>query len=195
MHFRPRHKPFHKLLTMFAGLVVCAVAGVFALSNHAFIYTPSMYPTIKPGSMVFIEPQKRYHVGEVIEFHANGLLWVHRLIAIKPNGDFVTKGDNPENKPDVFVPPTTSADVVGSVVMSVPYLGFPELIADHPSYGLGWLRAELGFGGRLVIVSMVGACAVLVLVSKKRKNADAGRPRGGGAEVEVLSGSGVGAAG
>lgn len=184
MHFRNRPKPIRALVAACSMATVFVLVGVFSLSNHAFVYTPSMYPTIMPGSMVFIERQRHYHVGEVIEFHANGLLWVHRLIAIKADGDFVTKGDNPENRPDVFVPATTSADVVGAVVMSVPYLGFPELIAHHPSYGLGWLRAELGFYGRLTVVAMLGACAVLILLMKRNDDrsslAEAGRGAGTG---------------
>lgn len=156
------------MLALSAGIVL------FLSTHHAYIDTPSMYPTIPPGSMVFIEPQKTYHAGEVVEFKGNGLLWVHRLVKIKPNGTLVTKGDNPQSKPDVFVPATTMNDVVGSVVVSIPYLGFPELIAHDPSYGLSWLRAELGFVGRLIIVVIVvGPCALVVL-SRPRRSVHAG---------------------
>jgi signal peptidase I len=146
---------------------------VFLTTSHAYISTPSMYPTIPPGSMVFIEPQRTYHVGEVIEFKGNGLLWVHRLVKIEPNGSLVTKGDNPQSTPDIFVPSRTMNDVVGSVVVSVPYLGFPELIAHDPSYGLSWLRAELGLTGKLVLLALVAVISAL-LVTRKRRPADAG---------------------
>jgi signal peptidase I len=149
-----------------ATLVVSAVVVIFLTTNHAYVSTPSMYPTIKPGSMVFIEKQRDYHVGEVVEFKANGLLWVHRIIRIAPNGTFTTKGDNPQSVPDVFRPQTTAKDVVGSVVLSVPFLGFPELIANSPSYGLSWLRAEFGFAGR---VAAVGVVAGLGLFAVRRR--------------------------
>jgi signal peptidase I len=146
---------------------------VILVTNHAYVSTPSMYPTIPPGSMVFIEAQHTYHVGEVIEFKGNGLFWVHRLIKIEPNGDLVTKGDNPHSKPDVFVPSTTMNDVVGTVVVSVPYLGFPELIAHDPSYGLSWLRAELGLTGKLVVLALVvGICALFITRKRRPAHAD-----------------------
>lgn len=142
------------------GLVVAAlcVAGfgyVTFFTNHVYVTTPSMWPTIPPGSLVFISPEPTYHVGEVIEFHGGGLDYMHRIIKVAPNGDITTKGDNPQNSPDIFNPPTTRADVVGKDVLSIPYLGFPELILHHPLYGLSWLRAELGFTGRILVVAVV----------------------------------------
>jgi hypothetical protein len=118
--------------------------------------------------MVIIKAQPSYHVGEVIEFRGNGLLWVHRLIKIEPNGDLVTKGDNPMSTPDVFVPPRTMKDVVGSVVLAVPYLGFPELIAHDPGYGLSWLRTELGLTGRLVFLGLVTVACLWFLFRRRR---------------------------
>lgn len=163
-----RHRLIRRVLTGLLTLVVCAGVFVFLAANYAYITTPSMYPTIPPGSMVFIEVQHTYHVGEVIEFKGNGLLWVHRLVKIEPNGDLVTKGDNPISTSDVFVPPTTMKDVVGSVVVSVPYLGFPELIAHDPSYGLSWLRAELGFKGKLLVLALVTVIGALIVIRKRR---------------------------
>jgi signal peptidase I len=89
-------------------LVVSAAVVLFLTTNHAYIITPSMYPTIKPGSMVFIERQRAYRAGEVVEFKANGLLWVHRIIKIE-KGILTTKGDNPESVPDVFQRPVTAS--------------------------------------------------------------------------------------
>ncbi|MDA8290963.1 MAG: signal peptidase I, partial [Actinomycetota bacterium] len=164
---------WQRVLHASAALVVVGVAAGFALvsrANHAYITTPSMYPTIPPGAMVFISPRRSYHVGEVIEFHANGLLWVHRLIAIRPNGDFVTKGDNPQSTPDVFSPPTTGRDVVGVVTRTVPYLGFPQLFVNHPAYALGWLRAELGTRGR--VAALVAAAGLALFVALGGRTSD-----------------------
>lgn len=153
--------------------VVCGIGGVFVLgfgTNHSYITTPSMYPTIPPGSEIFVQQQREYHVGQVIEFHANGLTWAHRLIAIKPNGEYVTKGDNPENARDVFVPALTQKDVVGAVVSAPRWLGFPELIAHHPSYGLAWLRAELKLPGKLLVIGLA-ICVSLLSGSARRQKA------------------------
>ncbi|HUV57946.1 MAG TPA: signal peptidase I [Acidimicrobiales bacterium] len=165
------HRSIRRALTGLLALVVSAGIVVILLTNHAYVSTPSMYPTIPPGSMVFIEAQHTYHVGQVIEFKGNGLLWVHRLVKIEPNGDLVTKGDNPQSTPDVFVPPTTMRDVVGTIVVSVPYLGFPELIAHDPSYGLSWLRAELGITGKLVVLALAAVVCAL-LITRMRRSVD-----------------------
>lgn len=161
-------------------LVMCAVgvsAWLLATTNHGYVTTPSMYPTIPPGSMVFIHKQRTYHVGEVIEFRGNGLDYVHRIIKISPNGDITTKGDNPENVPDVFVPATTVADVIGAVYAAPRWIGFPELIVHHPSYGIAWLRAELGWRGELAVVIALGVVTFLVYGGASRRRAPAPRHR------------------
>ena len=155
-------------------LSVAAVAVVIALAcftNHSYITTPSMYPTIPPGSEIFVSPQRAYHVGQVIEFRANGMTWAHRLIAIKPNGDYVTKGDNPQNAPDVFIPALTRKDVIGAVTHAPRWLGFPELIVHHPSYGLAWLRAELGATGKILMVAAIGALCFFAGSSRRPQKA------------------------
>ncbi len=149
------------------GLVLAAFCVVVALgTNHSYVTTPSMYPTIPPGSEIFVQPEPSYHVGDVIEFPANGLVWAHRLVAIKPDGSYVTKGDNPENAPDVFVPAIRKGDVIGKVVFAPHWLGFPELILHHPAYGLSWLRAELGVPGRVGLVVLAG---LLTLIPDTRR--------------------------
>ena len=185
-----------KLLTvsgaaLATGLVVAAAA-VAVFTNHSYVTTPSMYPTIPPGSMIFVSPQEHYRIGEVIEFHANGLTWAHRLIAVKADGDLVTKGDNPRNSPDVFVPPLTRKDVVGAVVLAPRWLGFPELIAHDPGYGLAWLRAELGLPGRLALVVLAGLLPFASLpVRWATRRRGPGRLRAGGEPPEPRSGRGA----
>jgi signal peptidase I len=136
-------------------------------TNHSYVTTPSMYPTIPPGSQIVVEPQAQYRVGDVIEFRANGLTWAHRLVGIRPDGSYITKGDNPQNSPDVFVPALTRADVIGKVVHAPRWLGFPELILHRPGYGLAWLRTELGISGR-VALTVVGALVAFGLALRPR---------------------------
>ena len=155
-----------------AYVAVVALVGFFLsiilVTNHAYITTPSMYPTIPPGSMAFIQAEPSYHVGEVIEFRANGLLWIHRLVGIRADGSYITKGDNPRSIPDVFVPEVRVTDVVGRVSTSIPYLGFPELFVHSPRYALQWLQAELGLRGRIaLLIVAVGLAALLVSRSRK----------------------------
>lgn len=140
------------------------------VTDHSYVTTPSMYPTIPPGSEIFVSHTKDVHVGQVIEFRANGLTWAHRLIKINPDGTLVTKGDNPENAPDVFIPPLTRADVIGVVTHAPRWLGFPELIVHEPSYGLAWLRAELGVPGRVLLCLAVGLASFAAVSRKQRGN-------------------------
>ncbi len=149
-----------RALSLFAAFVL-VMAGVLAalvtlFTNHVYVTTPSMYPTLPPGSIAIIDKQLTYKVGDVIEFRGNGLVFLHRIIRISPSGHITTKGDNPENAPDFFDPPTTKADIVGKEVLGLPWLGFPELFVHHPEYALAWLRGELGMKGR-VEVTMVCA--------------------------------------
>ncbi|WP_298207782.1 S24/S26 family peptidase [Ferrimicrobium sp.] len=141
-------------------ILAALIAGgalLLSFTNHSYVYTPSMWPTIPPGSMIFVEHEPSYHVGEVIEFHANGLIWAHQLIAIKPNGDLVTKGENPASRPDVFVPPLRMKDVIGKVVYAPKFLGFPQLFIHHPAYAWRWFVFELGIVGKVILGLAVGA--------------------------------------
>lgn len=150
-----QHMSIWKLAKRIALAGVAIVVVSFIFYPHAYITTPSMYPTIKPGAMVFIKAESNYKVGDVVEFHGNGLLWIHRIVAIKPNGQIVTKGDNPQSKIDVFVPPRTIHNIVGKVVLVVPFLGFPQVILNSPSYGLAWLQSELSVWAKIAVVGLV----------------------------------------
>ncbi|WP_298336660.1 S24/S26 family peptidase [Ferrimicrobium sp.] len=158
-------------LTLVLVATFILVGGAFFLSrtNHSYVYTPSMYPTIPPGSMIFVEHESSYHVGEVIEFHANGLVWAHRLIAIKPNGNLVTKGDNPASRPDVFDPPLRMNDIIGKVVYAPKFLGFPQLFVHHPAYAWRWFVFELGVVGKVILGLAVGLLVWFAFTRKPKQ--------------------------
>lgn len=154
------------------GLVLLAVAGAVAVTMlfpHSYVKTTSMYPTIPPGSMIFVAKESGYHVGEVIEFRANGMTWAHRLVGMKPDGTLITKGDNPRSTRDIFTHPLTQAAVIGKVVAAPRWIGFPELIVNSPAYGLAWLRFELGLAGKLAMVTAVGVLSSLLVFTKREK--------------------------
>lgn len=156
-------------LVLLATLIVVGGALVLSQTNHSYVYTPSMYPTIPPGSMIFVEHEPSYHVGEVIEFHANGLVWAHRLIAIKTNGDLVTKGDNPASRPDVFDPPLRMSDIIGKVVYAPKFLGFPQLFVHHPAYAWRWFVFELGVVGKVILGLVIGLLVWFAFTRKPKQ--------------------------
>jgi signal peptidase I len=166
-----------KILAGLAVVLFGLIAVAFVFTDHSYVTTPSMYPTIQPGSEIFVSHEAHYHIGQVIEFRGNGLIWAHRLVNIKPNGDFITKGDNPENARDVFVPALTQAGVIGAVTHAPRWFGFPELIVHHPSYGLAWLRAELGLSGKIGLVGVIGLLSLLSASGGRRSTATAGDRR------------------
>jgi signal peptidase I len=145
-----------------AGVVTALALLVTLFGNHVYVSTPSMYPTIPPGSLVFIKKEPSYRVGDVIEFWGNGLNFLHRIVMISPDGAIITKGDNPQNAPDVFFPATTTTDIIGKAVLAHRWIGFPEMIAHNPGYGLSWLRAELGSSGKLIVVAVAGTVSFLL---------------------------------
>lgn len=118
---------------VFAGvLAVVAIGALGGYATHTVAAdpTPSMYPVIVPGSLLFIKPAPAQEIrtGEIIEFHApwaNGTLYAHEVVQIKDvQGKiyFRTRGiNNPVDDPGL-VP---SSDLVGIVVFHVPYLGYP----------------------------------------------------------------------
>jgi signal peptidase I len=172
-----------KLLGGTALMLVAVYVVVGFLPNHNFVSTPSMYPTIPPGSEIFVRPTNQVRVGEVIEFRANGLSWAHRLIKINADGSLVTKGDNPENAPDVFVTPLTRSNVFGVVTHAPRWLGFPELIAHRPGYGLAWLRTELGLAGKVALTILGGLVAYVLSAPGARSRKACHRATQAGPEV------------
>lgn len=120
---------------IFTGLIV--IAGTIAISNFNLpngfkvftVVSGSMEPQIHTGSIVFIQNEAAYKIGDIITFvpqtSKRGDTVTHRIYAIKnKNGEtlFETKGD--ANKvPDTELVPSSS--VLGKEIFAIPFLGFP----------------------------------------------------------------------
>ena len=89
--------------------------------------TGSMEPTIKKGSMVYVEPCENfedYQVNDIVTFTdtVKKQSFTHRIVEIdEENGWFSTKGDANEI---VDLEPTASEYAVGKVRMTIPLLGY-----------------------------------------------------------------------
>lgn len=103
--------------------------------------TGSMYPVITPGSLLIVEPvnPQSLKLGDIIEFHApwaNGTLYAHEIVNTEKVGKctyFRTRGvANPVDDPQ-WVP---QKDVIGLVVMHIPYLGYPIIYGDATAASL-----------------------------------------------------------
>jgi len=105
------------------------------ISTHV-VSTGSMEPEIMTGSVVFSSLETdEINPGDIIVFKSpqnKEVTVVHRVMEIN-DGEYVTKGDNNENNDDWVV---SDDDILGSVVFTVPYLG----------YAIEFLKTPLGFG-------------------------------------------------
>ncbi len=95
----------------------------------------SMEPAIHTGSLVMILPQSAYEVGDVITFGEDTRTKVpttHRIVDARVESGvmvFQTKGDANED-PDVRE--VGEGEVIGKVVLAIPYLGYIIDFAKQP---------------------------------------------------------------
>ncbi len=109
--------------------LVIIIGGLFVIL-YAIGYTPyvvlsgSMEPTIKTGSVCFINKHASYDKikeKDIIAFRLkSGTLVTHRVVDITNEG-IITKGDNNEDKDDVI---TTKNNFVGKNAFWIPKLGY-----------------------------------------------------------------------
>lgn len=135
-----------KYLTSTAYVVFLAVAigfGLLFLSTLAplpgqlqirIVQSGSMEPEIPVGSVVIIAPQDRYQKGEVITYNEAGaeIPVTHRVVAtevISGQYHYTTQGDANDSPDQQSVP---QSQVLGRVLLDVPYLGFVLDFARQP---------------------------------------------------------------
>lgn len=103
--------------------------------NLVTIKTASMEPTIKTGSVVITKKMSRYEEKDVITFlrFGKGLI-THRIVKnVEQDGEnkFKTKGDNNKD-PDMIL--VEQEQVLGKVIISMPFFGYPIM----------WAKTTLG---------------------------------------------------
>ena len=74
--------------------------------------------SIYRGDVIIVVPQDEYEVGDVIAFQSENIVVTHRIIGINEDGEFITKGDTPENTPDTD--PLKKEYIFGKVVKVIP---------------------------------------------------------------------------
>lgn len=140
----------NKLFTIFYYLLALAALGLGALLvlmqtdimpgyDVRIVQSGSMEPAIMTGSVVVIQDRERYEVDDVITFggsdSATSLPTTHRVVeTIVQDGElaYITKGDANTDRDQQ---PVREGDVRGTVLFSIPYLG----------YILDFARQPLGF--------------------------------------------------
>ncbi len=122
--------------------VVVFVAGLslltlFLLPNRLRMFvveSGSMAPAIQPGSVILTQKESNYSKGDIISFKVQPnadlknpkAIISHRIIEVKTSTVsgtvFITKGDA-NNIQDME--PRPLGNVLGKVIFSIPYLGYP----------------------------------------------------------------------
>lgn len=87
------------------------------------VQTGSMEPVIPVGSLIYVQPQASYQVGEIITFQRGQISVTHRIVELQtqPIGvAYQTKGDaNQSADPDLVY----ATQVKGRLALTVPYVG------------------------------------------------------------------------
>ena len=121
-----------------AALVLVAFSATFSVLKAPggyrlfVVLSGSMEPRIKTGSVVLIAPKNEYREGDAITFLANPTANLkdikstvtHRIVSIHDDegrATYTTKGDANEDPDREMV---TERQVLGKVLISLPYLGY-----------------------------------------------------------------------
>jgi len=115
------------------GILAITLVLLRVLGPARVVVSDSMAPTFRAGDVLWIGPVSGPIVpGQIVSYVQQGKLITHRVVAIE--GDrMITKGDNNREIDPWCV---TAADVIGSPVLRVPYLGYLIVFIKKP---VGWL--------------------------------------------------------
>ncbi len=113
------------LLALAVALVVAVVPALAGASTYT-VLSPSMVPTLAPGTVVVVRPRPAVAVGDVVTFIARDpdssatRVVTHRVVAVEPGPALRTRGDaNADDDPGLVA----AADVRGVLWYSVPWVG------------------------------------------------------------------------
>lgn len=148
------------LIAVVAPFVVYAAPWTIGADESYVVLTASMTPAIAPGDVVVVDDRGTATVaeGDVITFRrADGAIPVtHRVIGVEERGGeraFATKGDANEDADSGLVP---ASDVVGTVVVTIPYLGYVIQFGNSPYGFLALVVVPFGLLAITEVWSLVG---------------------------------------
>lgn len=141
-----------------AGVGFLLVSPELPLPIHTevkIVKSGSMEPTIMTGAAVLIVERPSYRIGDIVTFTSESaaIPTTHRIIASETHDGttvFVTKGDANE---EADTAPLLPENIVGKVLVDVPYLGF---IFD-------FARQPIGFA------LLIGIPALLIIIDEVEK--------------------------
>lgn len=96
------------------------------------IITSSMYPKIKPGSLIYSQKEDIYQVGDIVSYAektkegiSTGRVFTHRIIEKSDEGKFILRGDANINNDPLEI---ENKQIQGKVSFILPYLGYLDIL-------------------------------------------------------------------
>lgn len=157
------------LVFAFIGLIaILLVVSTFPITGNIavkIVQSGSMEPSIKTGGIVIIKPVDNYKIGDVITFSKGKTEdpITHRIYEMRTsegNPYYITKGDANDTPDQREVPKN---EVLGKVLVSVPYLGYAVNFAQKP----------IGFALIIIVPAfliVLDEVKKIIKEMKKRKN-------------------------
>jgi len=131
---------YYCFLAAILAIGLLLVVSIFPITgNYKFltVLSGSMEPTVKTGSVVLVQPQNNYKIGDIITFGPVSKTrppTTHRIYEIEVQAGvpiYLTKGD--ANKaPDVRE--VSKIDIIGKVLFVAPFIGYAVSAVQQP-YG------------------------------------------------------------
>jgi signal peptidase I len=111
-------------------------------TSYVIVSGTSMEPTLYQDDLVIAKKQDSYKVGDIVTFHAENSLVIHRIVGL-PTADegYTTQGDN-KQEPDPWHP--TDEEVLGRKWVHIPGAG-SWLEKLRQPMGLAMIAAALTF--------------------------------------------------
>jgi len=123
------------LIIIFA---LAAISSRFSMGGYKLytVQSGSMEPTIKTGSLIFVDINAKYSPLDIITFYklsGSKETITHRLLELKNENNItvgVTKGDANDTEDSQVV---LQNNIIGKAVLAIPYFGYPVAFARTPA--------------------------------------------------------------
>lgn len=109
---------------LYAAIALLTFLGVMIVLQHFSFFTiisGSMEPTIKTGSIIFVEKNAEFQTGDIVTYTISNSFITHRISKQVDPDKYIMKGDaNISDDPSAIYKP----QIIGKVVLIIPYLGY-----------------------------------------------------------------------
>lgn len=149
------------LLLLVGGLLLVSTLPISGNYEVKIVLSGSMEPAISVGSIIIVKPTDTYEIGDVITFGKDDRVNIpttHRITEMRVVAGetrYITKGDA---NSDADFKEVTDGEILGKVLLDVPWLGFLLDMAKKP----------IGF---IILIGIPASAIILDEVKKIYKEA------------------------